>query len=280
MGNQPVSAKRYVKVFFMRLAADNIFDLSAQLAYYFLLSLFPFLIFALAMLNYLGITSDTVLGLIQRFAPTQSFDLIKKNLQTVLDVQRGGLLSFGILFAVWTASNAINSLIRALNRAYNVEESRHFLIARGIAILLTIGMIIVIVMALTLPVFGEVIGRFLLVHLGLEQRFSAVLDLLRWLISFLIIVFVLSCLYYFAPNKKVYFKDVVFGAVIAAVGWQIASLGFSYYVSHLSNFSTTYGSLGTVIILMIWFYLTALVIIIGGEINAVNWFFERKHEER
>lgn len=279
MGNHPVTAKRYAKVFYMRIAEDSIFDLAAQLAYYFLLSLFPFLIFALAMLNYLGITSETVLGLIQHFAPTQSFDMIKKNLQTVLDVQRGGLLSFGILFAVWTASNAINALIRALNRAYNVEESRNFLIARGIAILLTIGMIVVIVMALTLPVFGEVIGRFLLVHLGLEQKFSVLIDLLRWLISFLIIVFVLSCIYYFAPNKKVYFKDVIFGAVIAAVGWQIASLGFSYYVSHLSNFSATYGSLGTVIILMLWFYLTALVIIIGGEINAVNWFFERKHEE-
>ncbi|HET7658508.1 MAG TPA: YihY/virulence factor BrkB family protein, partial [Bacillales bacterium] len=225
-------------------------------------------------------TSDMVLGLFERFAPNESYNMIKKNLIMVLDVQRGGLLSFGILFAVWTASNAINALIRALNRAYNVEESRSFIVSKGIAILLTIGMIVVIIVALLLPVFGEALGSFLFTHLGLPEKFRVILIVLRWLVSFLFIVMILSCLYFFAPNKKVYFKDVIFGAVIAAVGWQVASLGFSYYVSNINNYTTTYGSLGGVIILMIWFYLTALVIIIGGEINAVNWFFERKREER
>lgn len=279
MAGHPVSPKRYIKVFFKRIADDQIFDLSAQLAYYFLLSLFPFLIFALTLLHYF-FTSDDVLGMIKTFVPPQSFDLIRTNLKSVLDVQRGGLLSFGILFTIWTASNALNAMIRALNKAYSVKETRSFIISRGIAVLLTIGMIVVIVIALAMPVFGRLIGDFVFSHLGLGSQFLVVWVVLRWLISFLIIVAVFSCLYFFAPNKKVYFQDVLFGAVVAAVGWQVISLGFSYYVSNFGNYRAIYGSLGGVIVLMIWFYLTALIIIIGGEINAVNWFFERKRKEK
>lgn len=276
MVRQPVTLGRYLKVFYKRSIDDKVFDLSAQLAYYFLLSLFPFLIFALALLSYLGITSKEVLDMIQNYTPPDSFNLIKKNLQNVLDHQHGGLLSFGIIFTIWTASNAINAIIKALNRAYNVEETRNFIIARGIAILLTLAMVVVIIVVLTLPVFGKVIGNFIFTHLGIEESFHPMLLVLRWLISFLIIVMVLTCLYYFAPNKKVYLKDVLTGAVIAAVGWQVISLGFAYYVGNFGHYETTYGSLGGVIILMVWFYLTALIIIIGGEINAVNWYFQGK----
>ncbi|HET7580148.1 MAG TPA: YihY/virulence factor BrkB family protein [Bacillales bacterium] len=276
MAEHSVSVKRYIKVFFHRVTEDNVFDLAAQLAYYFLLSLFPFLIFAIALLSYLGLSSDDFLNMVHRMAPSQSFDLIKENLKSVLDVQRGGLLSFGILFTIWTASNAINAMMRALNQAYNVDENRHFLIARGIAILLTFAMILVIIVALAMSVFGEPLGKFVLSHLGMGREFSDVWRVVRWLISFVIIVFVFSCLYYFGPNKRVYFKDVLLGAVIAAVAWQAVSLGFSYYVSNFGHYKAVYGSLGGVIILLIWFYLTGLIIIIGGEINAVNWFFERK----
>ncbi|HET7616425.1 MAG TPA: YihY/virulence factor BrkB family protein [Bacillales bacterium] len=276
MAKQPVPVRRYLKVFYKRVADDKIFDLSAQLAYYFLLSLFPFLIFALALLSYLGITSDQVLQLMKRFAPQDSFDLFKSGLKGVLDVQRSGLLSFGIIFTIWTASNAINALIRVLNQAYNVEESRNFIVARSIAILLTLAMVALIMIALALPVFGEVIGMFVFNHLGLGFEFTAVWAVLRWLISFIVSVVVLSCLYYFAPNKRVHFRDVLFGAVIAAAGWQAVSLGFSYYVGNFGHYEATYGGLGGFIVLMIWFYLTAFIIILGGEINAVNWFFEKR----
>lgn len=277
MEKNPVTPKRYFKVFYQRVLNDQIFDLAALLAYYFLLSLFPFLIFALALLSYFHFDYSQMLVLLKRFVPSQSYNLISTNLKDILSVQHSGLLSFGILFTIWTASNAINAMIRALNQAYNVKETRSFLIARGIAILLTFGMIVAIVIALAMPVFGKLIGEIIFSHL--PSQFLIVWDLVRWLISFLIIVIVFSCLYYFAPNKKVSFQDVLFGAVVSAVGWQVISLGFSYYVNHFGNYRAIYGSLGGVIVLMIWFYLTALIIIIGGEINAVNWFFERKKHE-
>lgn len=263
-----------MKVFSRRLVEDEVFGLSAQLAYYFLLSLFPFLIFAFALLSYLGITSDKVLDMVQQYAPADGFESIKKTLQNVLDKQNGGLLSFGIIATIWSASNAINAIFRALNKAYNVAENRNFFIARGMAILLTFAMVVVIIVALTLPVFGNLIGGFIFSHLGVSASgFEPLWDVLRWLISFLIIVTVLSCLYYFAPNKKLYVRDVVFGAVIAAVLWQVVSLGFSYYVGNFANYSAAYGSLGGIIVLMIWFYLTGLIIIVGGVINAVNHYF-------
>lgn len=261
------------------MTEDEIFGLSAQLAYYFLLSLFPFLIFSLALLSYLGISSDQVLGLVESYAPEEAFHLIKRSLPDILDVRHGYLLSFGVLATIWSASNAINAIIRGLNRAYKVKESRNFFLARGMAILLTIAMIVIIIVALVLPVFGDVIGDFIFSHLQLEaSNFEALWYVLRWLFSFLLIVVVISCLYYFAPNKKLSLKDVLIGAVIAAVGWQVASLGFSYYVGNFSAYSATYGSLGGIIILMIWFYLTAMIILMGGEINATNHYLREGHD--
>ncbi|HET7627464.1 MAG TPA: YihY/virulence factor BrkB family protein [Bacillales bacterium] len=276
MGIHPIPiVRRYSKVLFRRLMEDGIFDLSAQLAYYFLLSLFPFLIFSLALLGYLGIGSEAVLNLVQQYAPEHAFD-IKGTIKAILDEQRSGLLSFGLLFTIWTASNAINALIRVLNKAYNVEESRHFVVARGLAVLLTLAIVGLIMVALALPVFGKVLGDFIFNHLGLGYEWTAVWDVLRWLVSFFLSVIVLSCLYFFAPNKRIRFEDVIVGAVIAAAGWQAASLGFSYYVGNFGHYEATYGSLGGFIVLMIWFYLTGFIIILGGEINAVNWYFENR----
>lgn len=279
MASRSVHPIRYTKAFFHRVTEDEIFGLSAQLAYYFLLSLFPFLIFSLALLSYLGISSDQVLGLVESYAPEEAFHLIKRSLPDILDVRHGYLLSFGVLATIWSASNAINAIIRGLNRAYKVKESRNFFLARGMAILLTIAMIVIIIVALVLPVFGDVIGDFIFSHLQLEaSNFEALWYVLRWLFSFLLIVVVISCLYYFAPNKKLSLKDVLIGAVIAAVGWQVASLGFSYYVGNFSAYSATYGSLGGIIILMIWFYLTAMIILMGGEINATNHYLREGHD--
>lgn len=279
MSHQSVSPIRYTKAFLRRVTEDEVFGMSAQLAYYFLLSLFPFLIFALALLSYIGITSDQVLDLVKDYAPEDAFNLIENNLPDILDVRHGFLLSFGILATLWSASNAINAIIRGLNRAYKVKESRNFFLARGMAVLLTVGMIVVIIVALILPVFGDVIGNFIFSHIRLEEsNFQGLWYLLRWLISFLLIVFVFSCLYFFAPNKRLNMKDAVIGAVIAAVGWQVASLGFSYYVGNFGAYSATYGSIGGIIILMIWFYITAMIILMGGEINATNHYFREGHD--
>lgn len=244
-------------------------ELSAQLAFYFLLSLFPFLIFTVTLLPYLGITSVEILNLVNDYAPDEAMALIESNLLTVIDTKKGGLLSFGLIATIWSASNAINGIIRSLNQTYQVKENRHFLVARGLAIVLTFAMIVVIIIALLLPVFGKMIGEFIFSYLNLSERFPIVWELFRWVLSFSIIAIVFSCLYYFAPNKRLPFKEVLIGGLFATLGWQLTSLGFSYYVSNFGNYSATYGSIGGVIVLMFWFYLSAFIIILGGVINAV-----------
>lgn len=257
------------KAIFERIQHVRATEIAAELAYYFLLSLFPFLIFALTLLPYLGITTDDILSLVAPYTPEEAMNLIQDNLKTILDSRKGGLLSFGIIATIWSASNAINGIIKALNHAYEVEETRNFLVARGLAILLTIGMVVVIVVALVLPVFGKAIGQFIFSFLGLTETFLIVWEVFRWLISFSVIAFVFTFIYYMGPNKRLKFKQVVIGGIFATVGWLLSSYVFSFYVSNFGNYSSTYGSLGGVIILMIWFYVSAFIIILGGIINAL-----------
>lgn len=266
--------KEWMKISFFknlvkRIQGDDVTGMGAQLAYYFLLSLFPLLIFFVTLLPYLPITQDDIMGIISEFAPPETMSLIEDNLNDVMKGS-GSLLSFGIIATLWSASNGINALVRAFNKAYDVEESRSFIVARGMAVVLTVAMVFVFIVALLLPVFGKQIGLLLFSQFGFSEQFVSIWNAIRWVISALIIFFVFLVLYWIAPNKKLKCLSVVPGALFAALGWIITSLAFSFYVGNFGNYSSTYGSLGGIIVMMIWFYLSAIIIIIGGEINAIN----------
>ncbi|KGX92987.1 ribonuclease yfkH [Pontibacillus halophilus JSM 076056 = DSM 19796] len=258
-------AVRFVKELIKRFSDHEVAGLSAQLAYFFLLSLFPFMIFLFALVGYLPITQEEVLAYVRAYTPSDTLELVTSNLPEA----GGGLLSVGIIGTLWSASNGINAVMRAFNHAYEVDENRPFLLSRFIAIFLTIAMFIVMIVALLLPVFGKVIGSTLSSYFGVSDEFIAVWEALRWLTSFLLIFFVLSSLYILAPNHRVHLRQALVGAVFATVAWQVVSLLFSFYVANFANYSSTYGSLGGIIILMIWFYLTGMIVLIGGEINAM-----------
>lgn len=258
-------AWRFSKQFVKRVSQHDVVGLSAQLAYFFLLSIFPFMIFLVALMGYIPIPYDFQITL-TRYMPEKALEIFNDNLNS----QSGGLLSIGLIATIWSASNGVNAIIKAFNRAYEVDEDRSFLKARLIAIFLTIAMIVVIIVALLLPVFGKAIGVYIFSWFGVSDEFLAVWDALRWVVSSFIIVFVLLALYILAPNKHVNMKQAFFGALFATVGWQVASYVFSIYINiSATGFSATYGSLGGVIILMIWFYLTGMIIILGGEMNAM-----------
>lgn len=271
----------FIREMARRFQKDEIPRLSAELAYYFLLSLFPFLIFLITLLAYLPIPHEDLLAVIRQYAPKEAIHLIEANVYRVMDVQNGRLLSLSIIGAIWSASNGMNAIVRAFNRAYDVVENRPFLVARGMSVLLTIGMILVIVVALVLPVFGKMIGLFLFSVFGFSKTFLTIWNALRWVISSLILFVVFTALYYFAPNKKLRCANVIRGAIFATFGWIITSLVFSYYVNHFANYAAMYGSLGGMIILMVWFYLSGMIIVLGGEMNAIfDCERERKKRER
>lgn len=257
-----------------RVQEDDVVGLAAQLAYFFLLSLFPLLIFLVTLLPYLPITQEEMLGVVADFAPGQTMSFIETTLDEIMSHQNKTLLSFGIIATIWSASNGMNAIIRALNKSYNVKESRSFIVARGMSILFTVAMILVFIIALLLPVFGKQIGVYLFTELGLTSQFIAFWNMLRWLFSALIIFVVFLVLYWIAPNKKFKCIDATPGAIFATVGWLLVSYGFSYYVSNFGNYSAMYGSIGAVIVLMIWFYLSGIIIILGGEINALSSYLK------
>jgi membrane protein len=259
----------FIREMARRFQKDEIPRLSAELAYYFLLSLFPFLIFLITLLAYLPIPHEDLLSIIRQYAPKEAIHLVEANVHRVVDEQNGRLLSLSIIGAIWSASNGMNAIVRAFNRAYDVVENRPFLVARGMSVLLTIGMIFVIIVALVLPVFGKMIGLFLFSAFGFPATFLMIWNAMRWVISSLILFVVFTVLYYFAPNKKLRCANVVRGAIFATIGWIITSLAFSYYVNHFANYAAMYGSLGGMIILMVWFYLSGMIIVLGGEMNAI-----------
>ncbi len=264
-----------MKHFIKQLKNDPIPDWAATFAYYFMLSIFPLLIFLIALLPFFNLNIEQVYAIIYDYVPSDLADLFGTTVLEVISKPQGGLVSFGVIAAMWSASNGINALIRAINRAYGIEETRNFLSLRLLSILLTMCMIFVVVMTLLLPVFGRLIIDGIEFFFAMPKETADVLNVLRWIVGIGLMNLVLMFLYWAAPNVKLKFKEVIIGALTATVGWQFISLAFSYYVSNFGNYSATYGSLGGVIILMLWFFLTGAIIIIGGEINAT--LYHQKH---
>ncbi|ENQ3107613.1 membrane protein [Bacillus sp. 491mf] len=252
-----------------RTMRDDVAGLAAQLAYFFLLSLFPALVFLITLLGYIPIQTEDVLAFLKDYAPEDAMSLIEGNVHAIVNKQNGGLLSFGLLAMLWFASNGVNAVMKAFNRAYDINETRSFITTRALSIVLTLAVIFMIVFALILPVFGQLIGAAIFKILGLSEEFTFVWSIVRLLLSFLVLFGLFCFLYKFAPNRHVKRREVVTGAIFATIGWIVVSYSFAYYVDNFGNYATTYGSLGGIIILILWFYLTGWVILLGGEINAL-----------
>ncbi|KSU84173.1 YihY/virulence factor BrkB family protein [Fictibacillus enclensis] len=258
----------FLKELKLRFFEDKVFDLSAQLAYYFLVSLFPFSFLVFSILGFLPISSSSVLELIRPFAPVQAFNLLEYNLISVLDQSRGDIFSISLLVTLWLSSIGILAIIRVFNQAYHVEENRPFIRELLLGILLTIGLVIAIVSSLLLPVFGSSIGHFLANHLGYNHPAFHIWATTRWTLGFVILMVMFISLYLIAPNVRLKLKHVLPGAFFSTIGWQLISLGFSYYVT-LFDYRQIYGNLGALLTLMIWFYLSAMILILGGQLNAI-----------
>ncbi len=263
------SSKGFFKELLARIQHVDVTALGAQLAFFFLLSLFPLLIFMVTLLPYLNLQEDQLFNILRTYAPGEVYTLIDGTLDEVLSDRNGGLLSVGIIATIWSASNGMNALIKSLNRSYDLDETRPFFIARGISVIFTLLLIVLFVVALALPIFGEQIGTFLFSYLGYEQGFLGVWNQVRWTIPPVMIFIVFMLLYWIAPNKKLYLKSVIPGAIFATLGWIVVSLGFSLYVSSFANYSATYGSIGGIIVLMMWLYFSGTILMVGGQINAV-----------
>ena len=251
---------------------DEIFGRAAQLSYYFLLALFPLLIFLTTLLGYFAAGSelrDEMLTYLATVIPASAFDLIRTTLVEVTEARGGGKLSFGILAALWAASNGMGAVTGALNVAYEVEETRPFWKTRLVAILLTIALAVLIISALVLVLYGGRIADLIAANFGYGAVFTTGWKILQWPIVLGFLLFAFALIYYFAPNlEEQKWHWVSPGAALGVALWLLVSFAFRIYLNYFDSYSATYGGLGAVIILMLWFYLTGVAVLIGGEINS------------
>ncbi|MFD1708302.1 YihY/virulence factor BrkB family protein [Siminovitchia sediminis] len=261
-------AVSFVKTIVRKVLENDVTGFAAQLSYFFLLSLFPMLIFLFTLLPYTPLTQQDIFNLIKDFAPERTYTLIKQTISGIMDNRNGGLLSIGIIATLWSASKGMNALMKSLNRAYDVVEERSFIVNRSLSIVLTIALIFVFITALLLPVFGKQLGIFVFSYMGLSEEFLSIWQVIRWVLTPVILFLVFLAIYYLAPSLKIRCITAVPGAVFASLGWIAVSYGFSFYVSNFGNYSAMYGSIGTIIIMMLWFYFSAIIIMVGGEINS------------
>lgn len=262
--------KMFGRELYCDLCCNHTFAMAAALSYYFLLSLFPLLIFLAATLAYLPIPNlfDEILKLMSRFVPAQAMGVVQGIVTAVMFPPRTGLLSFGVLATVWAATGGFNAMIEALNMAYKVTESRPFWHTRGLSFLMTflIGTLVTVGLSVTLlgPRFGEILQG----HLHVGPLFAMVWPALRWAVILVTMILSVEVLYFVAPNVKQSFLTTLPGAVIGVSTWIAASLVFGIYVRDYSHYNATYGTLGGVVALMLWFYVSAVALLLGAEVNA------------
>ncbi|EPG1309524.1 YihY/virulence factor BrkB family protein [Listeria monocytogenes] len=261
-----------------RVGRNDVSGNAAQLAYYMLFSIFPMLLIAATLLAYLHIDKDSVFNMIKEFAPDQIMDFLEENLNNLLTQKNGGLLSIGIIATLWSASNGMNAVMKSLNKAYGVTNKRNYVVQRLLSMFFTLAMLATVGATLLLLVFGQQIGMFLINHLNFSEDFLSFWNNLRWTVTLIVIFVVFTFLYWVAPNRHSTLISVLPGALFSTIGWTVASVGFAYYVNNFGNYSATYGSIGVIIILMLWFYLTGIILMIGGELNATLAIRKKKKE--
>ena len=243
--------------------------MGAQLAYFFLLSFFPLLIFLVTLLPYLNIEQTQVFEFLESIAPEEVYSMVEGILTEVLNKPSKGLLSVGILGTIWSASKGVDALMKALNRAYDVTVKTG-LLNRAWSLAFTVALVVVLILALVFPVFGHKIGELLFSYIGVEESFGAIWVCIRWITPQLLIFILMWAMYWIVPNTdpRLKIKGVTPGAIFATLGWLGLTYGFSFYINNFGNYSATYGSIGGVIILMLWLYFTGMILILGGILNA------------
>ena len=259
-----------VKRAWQEAKADNVSLLAAGVAYYSFLALFPALIAAVLLYGIVASPADVArqVDQIGSALPSDAQHLLSDQMKTIA-AGSNSALGFGFIVAVlgalWSASGGVNGLITATNVAYGETEKRNFLKLRGLSVLLTLGAILFVIVSVVLvavvPAVASVIG------LGVVGRILT--ELVRWVLLVAAVMVALAIVYRVAPSRDApKFQWVSVGAVVATVIWIVASIGFSLYVDNFGSYGKTYGSLAGVVVLLLWMYITAFIVLLGAEINA------------
>ncbi|PYM14493.1 MAG: YihY/virulence factor BrkB family protein [Candidatus Rokuibacteriota bacterium] len=249
---------------------DEIFDRAAALAYYFLFALFPTLLFLTTLFGMLPVPGliDRMMAYLQDVLPGDSASMMQKTLGEIVRGARGRLLSIGALAALWAASAGVSSMISALDITYEVSDPRPWWRRRLLAIGLTLALSLLALVAMVLLVFGGTIGSLLGNRIGFGGVAVAIWNVVQWPVAVFCVVFGVALVYYTAPAVRQRWYWITPGSLFATFAWVTMSIGLRLYVEYFGNYNATYGSIGGVILLLLWLYLTSAVLLIGAEINS------------
>jgi membrane protein len=267
---------RLLQITINKIGKDELSTRSASLSYYFLLALFPMFIFLISVVGIFGGQGsqlrESIIFSLGRLAPGSASALVESVISQTFRNSSGMKLAAGVLGALWAASGGMDAVMVSLNVVYGVNETRPWWKKKLAIVGLTVTLAGLIIAALVLVLYGGKLGQVIAPHVGLSTVFSMSWRVLRWLLSFAAMFLSFSIVYYFAPNlEERKWHWVTPGALGGVVLWLLASLGFRLYLHFFNSYSATYGSLGAVIILMLWLYVTGFAILMGGE---VNWLIE------
>jgi len=248
---------------------NHTLQMAAALAYYFVLSLFPALIFSSAVVAYLPVPDlfNQALALLARFLPADAMGLVRRVLADVVSPNKGTFLSLGILGTLWAASGGFAATIEALNIAYDVRDDRPFWKTRALAVGLAFLTGTLMLVALSVMVVGPRFGGWLAGRVHLSELFVLLWPYIHWTVAAAFTILAIEALYFLAPNLKQRFRATLPGAVVAVSCWIGLSYLLGIYFRHFGNFNKTYGTLGAAVALMVWLYWTGFAMLVGAELN-------------
>lgn len=272
-----LTVKKFVKEMFYRVMYDEISLLSANLSYYFILSLFPMLIVALALTPYFKIDQQFLLEKIQSYAPGDLGDYLFDMISEVLNNKNNTIITVGIVFTLWSASSGIYGIIIAFNNAFRVRDGRIWIVTKLISVILTALFLVGMFVALALIVFGKQLTYILFHKFNLDEGYYNLWSVLNYSLPLLFIFLIFVFLYTMGPNLKLKAISILPGALFATLSWTIVSRLFGYYIDHFSSYIKTYGTIGAFMAFVLWLYITGYILIIGAEINAIFHNYKVEH---
>ena len=250
--------------------ADDCLGLAAQLAYYFFLALFPALLFLVAMISFLPVSGlmDAITAMLARVAPGEVLSIVQEQVLKIANDKSTGLLTVGMIGTIWSTSAGMTAIIDTLNQAYDIQESRPWWKVRLLAIGLTLALATFIVVSFALVMVGPTLAGKVAVWMHMGPAFTWTWWILQWPIVFALVVLAIALVYYFAPDAQQEFVYITPGSLLATALWLISSLAFKFYIANFTSYTATYGIIGGAIVLMLWFYVSALAVLVGAELNA------------
>jgi len=268
MARHRIELKKLLQRIRQDVVWHDCFGKAAELAFFFQLAIFPLLIFLLSLISFIPEAQQIILFWLGRLMPAQATEIVEEWVRDVISRRSGGILSFSLVFSLWSASTGVRTLISALNRAYEVQEGRPFWKSQLLALGLTLALCVLVIGGVLIITFGDQLITAMGAFLGFAGSVETLWRVFHYMIGLLMLIVGTGLIYYLGPNVKQDWRSIVPGSLFAVTAFIVVSYLFSLYIRYAPSYSAVYGSLGAFIILMLWLYLMALIIYLGGEINS------------